>query len=93
VKERVELYLCFPFGPSWPVLGRTLPLCIDFKIFSYFVLTLLRGVSSMDSVRYPSSVDSLYLIHKIKIYVNVITEHLVFREGTLLDLYFIRTVM
>jgi hypothetical protein len=25
VKERVELYLCSPFGPSWPVLGRTLP--------------------------------------------------------------------
>jgi hypothetical protein len=21
VKERVELYLYFPFGPSWPVLG------------------------------------------------------------------------
>ena len=21
VKERVELYLCFPSGPSWPVLG------------------------------------------------------------------------
>jgi hypothetical protein len=26
VKERVELYLYFPSGPSWPVLGRTLPL-------------------------------------------------------------------
>jgi hypothetical protein len=26
VKERVELYLCSPSGPSWPVLGRTLPL-------------------------------------------------------------------
>jgi hypothetical protein len=24
VKERVELYLCFPSGPSWPVLGWTL---------------------------------------------------------------------
>jgi len=22
VKERVELYLYFPSGPSWPVLGR-----------------------------------------------------------------------
>ena len=22
VKERVELYLCFPFGPSWSVIGR-----------------------------------------------------------------------
>jgi hypothetical protein len=26
VKERVELYLYFPSGPSWPVLGGTLPL-------------------------------------------------------------------
>ena len=26
VKEIVELYLYSPFGPSWPVLGRTLPL-------------------------------------------------------------------
>ena len=26
VKERVELYLYSPSGPSWPVLGRALPL-------------------------------------------------------------------
>jgi hypothetical protein len=26
VKEKVELYLYFPSGPSWPVLGWTLPL-------------------------------------------------------------------
>ena len=26
VKERVELYLFSPSGPSWPVLGTTLPL-------------------------------------------------------------------
>jgi len=26
VKERVELYLYWPSGPSWPVLGWTLPL-------------------------------------------------------------------
>jgi hypothetical protein len=28
VKERVELYLYSLCGPSWPVLGRTLPLVI-----------------------------------------------------------------
>jgi hypothetical protein len=36
VKERVKLYICFPSGPSWPVLGelyskleiRTIDLCI-----------------------------------------------------------------
>ena len=26
VEGRVELYICSPSGPSWPVLGRTLPL-------------------------------------------------------------------
>jgi len=26
VKERIELYLCSPYGPSWPVLGWALPL-------------------------------------------------------------------
>jgi len=26
-KERVELYLYFLFGPSWPVTGRNLPVC------------------------------------------------------------------
>jgi hypothetical protein len=30
VKERVELYLYSPSGPSWPVLGRTLPLPLPF---------------------------------------------------------------
>jgi len=29
VKERVQLYLYSPTGPSWPVLGRTLP-CLPF---------------------------------------------------------------
>ena len=26
VNERVDLYLCFPSGTLWPVVGRTLPL-------------------------------------------------------------------
>ena len=29
VKERVELYLYSPYGPSCPVLGRTLPLTLS----------------------------------------------------------------
>jgi hypothetical protein len=32
VKERVELYLYSPSRPSWPVLGRTLPLSLPFLI-------------------------------------------------------------
>jgi len=29
VKERVEVYLYFPYGPSWPVLGWTSQNCFD----------------------------------------------------------------
>ena len=29
VKERVELYLYSTSGPSWPFLGRNLPLCVS----------------------------------------------------------------
>jgi hypothetical protein len=31
VKERVELYIYYSFGPLWPVLGRTLPLPLLFQ--------------------------------------------------------------
>jgi hypothetical protein len=34
-KERVELYLYSPSGPSWPVLGRTLPLPLP-VVLSYY---------------------------------------------------------
>ena len=30
VEGRVELYICSPSGPSWPVLGRALPLPLPF---------------------------------------------------------------
>jgi hypothetical protein len=41
VKERVELYLYSPSGPSWPVLGRTLPFSLFLvarRQYSLFVL-------------------------------------------------------
>jgi hypothetical protein len=46
VKERVELYLYSPSGPSWPVLGWTLPYPGNFvlyflkaNIYKYSVIT------------------------------------------------------
>ena len=40
VKERVELYLYSPSGPSWTVIGRTLPLPLPLGLrFCYFVET------------------------------------------------------
>jgi hypothetical protein len=40
VKERVELYLYSPSGPSWPVLRRTLPLPWDVDAVRYINLNL-----------------------------------------------------
>jgi hypothetical protein len=34
VKERVELYLYFPSGPSWPVIGWTLPSTLPLPLLS-----------------------------------------------------------
>ena len=42
VKERVELYFHPPYGPSWPVLGRTL---------LYFYLTFRRSALPSTAVR------------------------------------------
>ena len=36
VKERVEIYLSSPSGPSWPVLGWTLPLPLP--LYMYIVI-------------------------------------------------------
>ena len=35
VEGRVELYICYPSGPSWPVLGRTL------HVFIYFIYSVV----------------------------------------------------
>jgi hypothetical protein len=40
-KKRVQLYLYSPSGPSWPVLGRTLPLTftpVVIRFVGYFIL-------------------------------------------------------
>ena len=36
VKERVELYICSPSGPSWPSLGRILPLPLPLSSPKFF---------------------------------------------------------
>jgi hypothetical protein len=50
VKERVELYLCSPFGPSWPVLAWILPLPLRTKTTQIVLVptacSLFVGVST-----------------------------------------------
>ena len=36
VEGRVELYICSPSGPSWPVLGWSLPLPLHFVFNNFF---------------------------------------------------------
>jgi hypothetical protein len=40
VKERVELYLYSPSGPSWPVLGRTLPFTALLPVYTQDITEL-----------------------------------------------------
>ena len=50
VKERVELYLYSPSGPSWPVLGRALPLNVPLILFrkiNVYVENRTRCVSAI----------------------------------------------
>ena len=46
VEERVKLYLCSPSGPSWPVLGWTLPFTFLFCVFVSKLMFLLCWISS-----------------------------------------------
>jgi hypothetical protein len=62
VKERVELYLCSPSGPSWCVLGWTLSLItFYFALFLYFnilfILTCLFCISFYIPLAYFSFVS------------------------------------
>jgi hypothetical protein len=64
VKERVELYLYSPSGPSWPVLGRTL----------HFYLKLLRvsipyGSSSGNHIKVTLNKPELATFATVKTFV------------------------
>jgi hypothetical protein len=47
VKERVELYIYSPSGPSWPVLGRTLLLPTSQVIIIIIIIIIIIGGSSV----------------------------------------------
>ena len=45
VKERIELYFYSSFGPSWPVLRRTLPLPLTLTPFIHsFILSFIHFI-------------------------------------------------
>jgi len=49
VKERAELYLYAPSGPSWPVIGWTLPLPLPLALSDWFLKR--RGTKSLNMIQ------------------------------------------
>jgi hypothetical protein len=83
VKERVELHLYSSSGPSWPVLGRTLP----FIVRSVVICSLLRMLSLTQTVLVFGFCDeSNEHCGSITEFLVLCTYH-VLKEGTLLRSY------
>ena len=57
VKERVELYLYSPYGPSWPVLGCTSPLTLQKNSSQYIIRIFWSGVKMKAIVESLSILD------------------------------------
>ena len=57
VKERLEPYVYFPFGPSYPILGRSLH-------FMLFYLLELKGYKSLENLPVLFRVISLMMTDK-----------------------------
>ena len=68
VKERVELYLYSPSWPSWPVLGRTLPLPLPLLSFPgstcpfYYVFCLWIFLSGLSTSGFVTRIFDSYKI-------------------------------
>jgi len=61
VKERVKLYLYSPPGPSWPVLGRTLPSLFTFNKATVFLLVTCHFFSLFSTCSYKFGTSSFKL--------------------------------
>ena len=57
VKERVELYLYSPSGPSWPVIGRALHLTY-YSCLAYDTHCTLVGTNSEDWLIFSEGTNS-----------------------------------
>ena len=55
VGGRVELYICSPSGPSWPVIGRPLPLpSSDLDLNIYCIYSCVNGVPCVNVTEFTS---------------------------------------
>jgi hypothetical protein len=80
VKERVELYLYSPSGPSWPVLGKTLP----FTCFTYRwlekILQFLDFPENPTTVFHTRTIFFPFLVFGSPIFVSLCTTEPRMRE-------------
>jgi hypothetical protein len=64
VKERVELYLCSPYGPSWPLLGWTLPLLYYYYYYYYYYYCCYYDKSSCVDLEYVTWLSRIFAAFK-----------------------------
>ena len=78
VKERVELYLYSPSGPSWPVLGWTLPLLFKFPAFKakYYFITI-KDEDAGDEEQ-----SLVKMVHKVQVVTDVTLNYTTFEAFT-----------
>jgi len=79
VKERVELYLCSPFGPSWPVLEWTLH-CFAFYCLHYRIMLPANCTPTCNA-----STTDVFVVQKSACFVCRIIGKLGFTENVSQD--------
>jgi hypothetical protein len=67
VKERVGLYLCSTSGPSWPVIGWTLPLPLHVNVIIIIIIIII--IAPTNIIYLGVQLDSIPHFH---LYVNYI---------------------
>ena len=65
VKERVEIHLYSPSGPSWPVLGWTLPIPLIFQKIP-FLLNFMQGKLFLVHLYIPRAPQTFFKVQRPK---------------------------
>jgi hypothetical protein len=75
VKERVQLHLYSPFGPSWPLQGRTLSLCTMYSCECFLSLVRTDIETSTNSLCTLPNNKRVCLVVKSQHVAGVLSHH------------------